>query len=181
MCKACETWGLLKSTASFDEFMKTHHCPVNHHGSAGSMEAFGVLPCFQRSTNGRKLRYTMYIRDGNTKAFSVFVEADPYPGFPVKKGECIGHIQKRVGTRLQNLIKNTGLFTDDKPLGAKSRLTKKDINKLQNYFDIAIRQNTDNLIDMKKAVGAVVNHCSQASDNDARHVLPQNCHYMVQI
>ena len=138
MCEAYETWELLKGTASFDEFMKTHPCPVNHHGSAGSMEASGVLQCFQRSTNDRKLRYTMYIGDEYTKAYSDIVEADPYTGFPAKKSECIGHIQKRVGTRLRHLIKNTGLLTDDKPLGGKARLTKKDINKLQNYFGIAI-------------------------------------------
>ena len=40
---------------------------------------------------------------------------------------------------------------------------------LLNYFGIAIRQNTDNLIDMEKSVGAVVYHCNQASDSDARH------------
>ena len=32
-----------------------------------------------------------------------------------------------VGTSWRNLIKNTGLLTDDKPLGGKGRLTKKDI------------------------------------------------------
>ena len=64
--------------------------------------------CFQRFTNGRKLRYTMYIGDGDTKAYSDVVEADRYPCFPVKKDECMGHIQKRVVTCLRNLIKNTG-------------------------------------------------------------------------
>ena len=32
-----------------------------------------------------------------------------------------------------------------KPIGGEERLTDKDINRLQNYFDIAIRSNTDNL------------------------------------
>ena len=76
-------WKPLKGTASFDEFMKTHHCLVNHHGSAGSMEASGVIHCVQRSANDRKLRYTMHIGDGDTKAYSDIVEADPHPGFPV--------------------------------------------------------------------------------------------------
>ena len=47
---------------------------MNNHGSAGSA---GVLQCFQRSTNDRKLRDTMYIGDGDTKAYSDVVEADP--------------------------------------------------------------------------------------------------------
>ena len=38
--------------------------------------------------------------------FSDIVKADPYPGLTIVKGECIGHVQKRVGTRLRNFKKN---------------------------------------------------------------------------
>ena len=50
------------------------------------------------------------------------------------------------------------------------RLADKVINKLQNYFGIAIRRNTHDLLEMKKAVGAVVYHCSDASNSEARHM-----------
>ena len=56
-----------------------------------------------------------------------------------------------------------------KPLGGKGRLDEKPINKLQNYFGVAIRQNSHNLLEMKKAIGAVVYHCSEASNAEARH------------
>ena len=60
-----------------------------------------------------------------------------------------------VGTRLRNLIKTQVDLLMTSHFGGKGRLNKRDISELQNYFGIAIRQNADNLIDMKKAVGAV--------------------------
>ena len=50
------------------------------------------------------------------------------------------------------------------------RLNEKSTNKLQNYFGVAIRQNSHNLV-MKKAIGAVVYHCSEAANVEARHML----------
>ena len=122
--------------------MKTHNCPINHEGSAGSMEAVGLVDCFMNSTENRKLRYTHYIGDDDSKAYNEVVKKDPYPGIVVEKLECVGHIQKPLGSRLRNL-KHTmkGPLADGKTLGGKKgRLTDKVINKLQNYFGIAIKQ-----------------------------------------
>ena len=59
---------------------------------------------FVRSIEKNKVRYTEYYGDGDTKAFSavanVYGDEDK-----VKKLECIGHIQKRVGSRLRKLKK----------------------------------------------------------------------------
>ena len=40
---------------------------------------------------------TNYTGDGNSSAFKKVHESNPYPGKPVEKLECVGHIQKRVG------------------------------------------------------------------------------------
>ena len=88
-------------------------------------------------------------------------------------GECVGHVQKRVGKRLGNLKKKHNKenpLRDGKPLGGKGRLDEKSINTLQNYFGVAIRQNSHNLLEMKKAIGAVVYHCSETSNAEARHM-----------
>ena len=85
----------------------------------------------------------------------------------MEKLELVGHIQKRLGSRLRNL-KHTmkGPLADGKTLGGKGRLT----NKLQNYFGIAIRQSTGNTVyQLKKAIGAVLFHCSEAADLEIRH------------
>ena len=41
---------------------------------------------------------------------------------------------------------------DGRPLGSKSRLTQSELGKLNNYYDLAIRRNVNNLETMKKAV-----------------------------
>lgn len=62
---------------------------------------------------------------------------EPYKNFPVLKKECVGHVQKRMGTRLRNLKKNT------KGLGGKGKLTRKLIDELSVYYGLAIRRNKD--------------------------------------
>ena len=82
----------------------------------------------------------------------------------VKNPECVGHIQKRLGSRLRKL-KSTkkGPLSNGKTLGGKGRLTDKMINKLQNYFGIVIRHCAGKTIfEMKKAIGEVLFHCSEA-------------------
>ena len=47
--------------------------------------------------------------DGDTKSYALVVEKDHYPGKLVKKLECVGHIQKRVGARCCKM-KQEGAF-----------------------------------------------------------------------
>ena len=67
------------------------------------MEAIGVVECFQSSVKDCKLRYTQLIGDGDSKTYPSILAADPYPGITVEKLECIGHIQKRISSRLRDL------------------------------------------------------------------------------
>ena len=87
----------------------------------------------------RRLHYTRYIGDGDTKLYSEVVKKDPYSVTVAQKLECVGHIQKRVGDRLRKL-KSSGkaLLLDGQLLNGKGRITEKMINKLQNYFGIAV-------------------------------------------
>ena len=57
----------------YERFMETHNCPINHEGSAGSMEAAGLVECFMNSIENRKLRYTHYIGDCDSKAYNELV------------------------------------------------------------------------------------------------------------
>jgi len=52
-------------------------------------------------------------------------------------------VQKIIGTRLRNLKKK------EKGLGGRGKLTDATIDRLQNYYGIAIRQNKINKIEMK--------------------------------
>ena len=78
-----------------------------------------------------------------------------------------------MGTRLRNLKKciNKNDLEDKKSLGCKGRLTEKEINKTQNYYGITIRQNIDNLYQMRKNILAVLHHSFVADSSEARHIL----------
>ena len=58
-----------------------------------------------------------------------------YDGIHEEIKECVGHIQKRVGTALRKLKK------ENKGIGGNGKLTDAMFNKLQNYYGIAIRSN----------------------------------------
>lgn len=60
---------------------------------------------FQRSEEKYDVKYVNYIGDGDSKTFPAIVDSNPYPGITITKKECIGHVQKRMGTRLRNLKK----------------------------------------------------------------------------
>ncbi|GFV08003.1 uncharacterized protein TNCV_4785341 [Trichonephila clavipes] len=60
---------------------------------------------FQRSETSRKACYTQYLGDGDSKGFLTIKEAKVYGDTEVEKLECVGHVQKRMGTRLRNILK----------------------------------------------------------------------------
>ena len=121
-------------------------CKLNHSGSAGAMEVTGVTRIFNRSIEKRGLRYTKFLGDGDSKSYDTIKSI--YPGITTEKLECVGHVQKRVGTRLRNLKKT------EKNIGGKGKLTDKIIDRLQNYYGIAIRSNVGDAKAMKDAIYA---------------------------
>ena len=107
----------------------------------------------------------------DTTSFNQVQSSKPYGDVPITKLECIGHIQKRVGTRCRNLrlsYKKQKL-SDGKGISGRGRLTDKAINTFQNYFGMAIRQNVGDLYQMKKCVWAVLYHNCDISDENVRH------------
>lgn len=148
-CRKCSTTSGTPNTVS-----KQHICR-NHTGSASNMETVGVYRIFERSKHLRNLCYTEYYGDGDSKAFNAV--RNIYGESSVHKLECIGHIQKRVGTHLRNLKKCT------KGLGGKGKLTDRFIDKLQNYYGIAIRSNVGSLQSMQQAVIAAFYHCCSSN------------------
>lgn len=94
------------------------------------------------------MRYTEYYEDGDSKSFSRVKDVYQASGITVEKKECIGHVQKMVGTTLRKLKR------ESPGLGGRGKLTDSTIDKLQNYYGIAIRANVGNLTGMKKAIHA---------------------------
>ncbi|GFT20783.1 uncharacterized protein TNCV_941391 [Trichonephila clavipes] len=134
--------------------VKCQHVCSNYKGSFGNIGAFRI---FERSLIKRDLQYTEYYGDGHSKGFLQVM--DIYGENGVTKFECMGHIQKRVGSRLRKLKKNT------KRLGGKGKLTDKFIDKLQDYYEIAIHSNVGCLEKMQSAVKAAFFHCCSSNQN----------------
>ena len=106
-----------------------------------------MLRIFEKSATELKLCYITYIGDGESKAYQTVVAANPYPGKNIMKGEWVDHVQKKVSGRLRKFVEAHGseMLADGKKLGGVGRRHAKSINKLQNYYGVAIRQNTNSL------------------------------------
>lgn len=107
------------------------NCKSNYTGASGGMEVAGAKAICLRSETKLGVRYVKYLGDGDSKGFQSVLEAKPYGDeVVIEKLECVGHIQKRLGTRLRNLKKNMkGVdLSDGKPLGGKGRLTDPEID-----------------------------------------------------
>ncbi|XP_063986122.1 uncharacterized protein LOC135167084 isoform X2 [Diachasmimorpha longicaudata] len=182
-CKLCESWKKKLDTAEFEEWKEEHietdQCAANHTGASGNMEVSSIIEMFKRSIVKHGVRYVNYIGDGDSKTYSGILKAQPYgEDFVVNKKECIGHVQKRMGTRLRDLVKKTveekmvkGKKTQKKILSGKGKLTSKLIDKLTVYYGLAIRRNSDSADKMRDAIWATYYHYS-STDKNPQH---QNC------
>ena len=64
-------------------------------------------------------------------------------------------------------------------MGGKGRLTDAMIDKLQNYYGIAIRSNSGDITAMKKVIHASLFHCASSSNNDYHNQGPDSwCGFM---
>ncbi|GFU64582.1 CCHC-type domain-containing protein [Trichonephila clavipes] len=127
----------------------------------------------QRSIVKRGLKYAHYYGDGDSKGF--ITVKDTYGKDSVTKYECIGHVQKRVGARLRKLKSN------NKNLSGKGKLTDSFIDRLQNYYGIAVRSKVGNLSGLQQNVIAALFHCSSSVEKPMHGQCPigkdSSCYY----
>ena len=170
-CKQCKKHEDDEDTPANIAWQTDHKskCKANFQGSAPAMEPEGALRIFQRSVEYNKLRYTEYFGDGDSKSHGVVKDIynSDNAGTPVVKKECVGHVQKRVGTALRKFRK------ENKGMGGKGKLTDATIDKLQNYYGIAIRSNPGNLDAMKNSILASLFHCASSANNNWHHYCPE--------
>lgn len=77
------------------------------------MESANVKEIFMRSDKVYWLRYQPFIGDSDSSLYNLVVKSMPYgPLVHVEKAECTNHINKRMGSRLQKMVKglNDNLF-----------------------------------------------------------------------
>lgn len=118
-----------------------NNCIANYSGVSGGMEVKGVLTMFRESQPKFNVRYKNYLGDGDSASYPSVVADQPYgPTFSIEKLECVGHVQKRMGSRLRKLKakKSKHVLSDGKTVGGKGRLTDAVINEIQIYYGLAL-------------------------------------------
>ncbi|XP_053995806.1 uncharacterized protein LOC128885665 [Hylaeus anthracinus] len=160
-CQACTFWSNKRDTDEYIEWYEQHEeeCFANHYGSSGKMEVDSIQEMFLRSEEKFGVKYRNYIGDGDSKTYKGILDCNPYgDDYPVTKSECVGHVEKRMSTRLRNLKKT-------EKLGGKGKLTDILIKKLTTYYGLAIRRNVDSVTDMRKAIMATLHHLCSTNEN----------------
>ena len=167
-CKSCSLHEKDNKDTVAHQVWKAEHaakCTSNFKGSSGAMEPAGLVSMYNRSIDKHGLLYTSLYCDGDSKSHDRVKDTykEKYSK-EVKRLQCVGHVQKRLGTALRKLKKNV------KGLGGKGKLTKALIDKLQNYYGIAVRANVGDLQGMKQAINASLFHCIAKADTPHMHV-----------
>ena len=137
-------------------------CTINHTDSAESMEKTAAVEMFERSVDTRGLKYTTYVGDGDSSSFNVVhgaMKAKYKDGYMVSKGGLCRPHPKENGKGLRTFKKSKKVLGDGFGIGGPGRLTDALIDKIQNYYGAAIRNNPGNLQSMENAVWAIYYHC----------------------
>ena len=69
------------------------------------MEVEAACILFNRSIDRHGLRYTIFVGDGDSKAYDTVVATRPYGNIRIQKEECMNHVAKRLGSALRKLKK----------------------------------------------------------------------------
>lgn len=168
-CQSCTYWKGKNNTEDYLLWYAKHEkeCVINHSGSAGKMEVDSMKEMFTRSDEKFGVKYGNYIGDGDTKTFKAILDMKPYgDNFEIIKSECVGHVEKRMGTRLRNVKKT-------EKLGGKGKLTDVLIQKLTKYYGLAIRRNSKSVDKMEKAIMATFYHLISTDKKPQHHFCPQ--------
>ncbi|GFX10354.1 uncharacterized protein TNCV_1867491 [Trichonephila clavipes] len=128
----------------------------------------GVV-CATSVENGKVIDF-----EALTKYCSSCKEAKVYGDTEVEKLECVGHVQKRMGTRLRNILKmSKGIkLSDGENISGRGRLTLKEVDSIQHYYGLAIRKNLSSVEDMKRAIWAIYFHKLSTEDNPQHALCP---------
>ena len=107
-CQSRKSWD--KNILLYRNWYTSHKesCTINHIKSSESMEKDATILMFQRSVELYNLKYTLYVGDGDSSSFKVVretMEKTHGGSYCTEKQDCIGHIQKRMGSNFRNYAK----------------------------------------------------------------------------
>lgn len=116
------------NSQAYIDWMESHgpKCTANFDKSSKAMKAQSAIDMWGRSIEKHKLRYVDFVGDGNCSSHRDVVKSKPYGDeVAVRKVECVGHIQKRMGGKLRRKKRDmkTKQLSDEKTIAGRHRLT----------------------------------------------------------
>ena len=108
LCEKCKIWTDEKQKdkpSEYEKWLERHkpNCNRNYTGSSQAMEPEAAQRIWGRSLERNRLVYSVFVGDGDSKAFQRVTTLNPYPLVKVQKEECLTHVAKRFK---RNLKKN---------------------------------------------------------------------------
>ena len=105
------------------------------------MERDGAVEMFLQSIDKNNLKYTEYIGDGDSNSFGAVKKAlaEKYGDeYVVRKQDCIGHIQKRMGSALKTCKNNCNgsVLSDGKTAGGVEDPQIKLLTRYKHIMDM---------------------------------------------
>lgn len=85
------------------------------------------IPNIVELLSGKETATVFHVGDGDSSAFKSVQNEHPYGSdVYITKKDCVGHIQKRMGTGLRNMVAcyKGHKLVDGKGIGGRGRLTK---------------------------------------------------------
>ncbi|XP_040074766.2 uncharacterized protein LOC120846929 [Ixodes scapularis] len=140
-------------------------CQRNVECSSHAMETEAAVRIWQRTPSYKTpLRFTKFLSDGDSKAFTAVSEADVYDGAAIEKEDCTNHVAKRLGTGLRKL---------KTPLPRGEKLKDGTIQKLQTYYQIAVISNRADIRGMYCAIWATYFHSCSTNTAHSHKFCPE--------
>lgn len=140
-CAGCRYWEKKdKESEEYKQWKETNECEMNFDGSSAAMEPESTFEMFKSSLD-YNICCTRLISDGDSKTHAMLLEEQPYGTTIVVKCDCVGHVQKKMGTTVHNLKSQYRgqKLADGKTFGRQGRPTDSLIsNSVQNIMEMLL-------------------------------------------
>ena len=108
LCKKCSIWTEDKQKdkpSEYEKWLERHkpNCSRDYTGSSQTMEPEAAERIWGRSLEKNRLLYSVFVGDGDYKAFKHITSLNPFPLVKVRKEECLTHVAKRLNKNLKKM------------------------------------------------------------------------------
>ena len=161
ICEKCSIWTEEKQKdkpSEYEKWLERHkpNCNRNYTGSSQAMEPEAAQRIWGGSLERNRLVYSVFVGDGDSKAFHHVESLKPYPLVKVRKEECLTHVAKRLKKKLRKMKRNT-----KKKTYVQHKLTEWKADYICSNYSTVILQNRGTTPDkLSRALYLLLDHAA---------------------